>query len=160
MKNAAIFLFVLLLMPSELLMPCARAKDIELKSFDFRGYSITFDSAIFSGDISSKYRREKPFILAAADSDIIGVLECDDSLVSRLDKEYLKLTLTDRTWKLTPALALLAMNAEECRSMGDSIVEGRTKIEIHTGKNSSFSYRYASKVLPLELNLLPVESNN
>ncbi len=160
MKNAAIFLFVLLLMPSELLMPCARAKDIELKSFDFRGYSITFDSAIFSGDVSSKYRSDKPYILAAADSNIIGVLECDDSLVSRLDKEYLKLTLTDRTWKLTPAMALLAMNAEECRSMGDSIVEGRSKIEIHTGKKSSFSYRYASKVLPLHLEVIPIHSEN
>lgn len=160
MKKITIFLFVLLLIPSELLMPCARAKDIELKSFDFRDYSITFDSAIFSGDVSSKYRSDKPFILAAADSDIIGVLECDDSLVSRLDKEYLKLTLTDRTWNLTPAMAILAMNAEECRSMGESIVEGKSKIEIRTGKTASFSYRYAKKVLPLELNILPAHLEN
>jgi hypothetical protein len=160
MKKMSISLFALLLMSSELLTPCARAKDIEVKNINFSDYSITFDSAIFSGDISSQYRNDKPYILVAADSNIIGVLECDDSIVSRLDKEYLKLTLTDRTWKLTPAMALLAMNAEECRAMGDSIVEGRSKIEIHTGKKSSFSYRYASKVLPLELNLLPVESNN
>ncbi|MBK7842505.1 MAG: hypothetical protein IPJ71_02245 [Bdellovibrionales bacterium] len=155
MKKAAISLFALLL------IPCARAKDIEVKNIDFSNYSITFDSAIFSGDVSSKYRSDKPYILAASsDSNIIGVLECDDSIVSRLDREYLKLTLTDRKWSSTPALALLAMNAEECRSMGDSIVEGRSKIEVHTGKRSNFSYRYASKVFPLKLNVLSAHSEN
>lgn len=154
MKKAAVSLFALLL------IPCARAKDIEVKYIDFSNYSITFDSAIFSGDVSSKYRSDKPYILASSDSNIIGVLECDDSIVSRFDKEYLKLTLTDRKWSSTPALALLAMNAEECRSVGDSIVEGRSIIEIHTGKKSNFSYRYASKVFPLELNVLSVQSEN
>lgn len=154
MKKAAMSLFALLL------IPCAGAKDAEVRNIDFSNYSITFDSAIFSGDVSSKYQRDKPYILAVSDSNIIGVLECDDSIVSRFDKEYLKLTLTDRKWSSTPALALLAMNAEECRSLGDSIVEGRSIIEIHTGKKSNFSYRYASKVFPLELNVLSVQSEN
>ncbi|MBK8205084.1 MAG: hypothetical protein IPK68_23260 [Bdellovibrionales bacterium] len=154
MKKMAVSLFALLL------VPYVYAKNIDAKSVRFSDYSIMFDSAIFSGEISSRYRNDKPYILTAADSNVIGVLECDDSIVSRLDKEYLKLTLTDRTWNLTPAMAILAMNAEECRSMGESIVEGKSKIEIRTGKTASFSYRYAKKVLPLELNILPAHLEN
>ncbi|MBK8205065.1 MAG: hypothetical protein IPK68_23165 [Bdellovibrionales bacterium] len=53
-------------------MPCARAEGYRAEELDFRDYSITFDSAIFSGDVSTNICSDKPFILAAADSDIIS----------------------------------------------------------------------------------------
>lgn len=154
MSKAAILFFSLIV------IPCAQGKNMKFKDIDFIDYSITFDSAIFSGDVSSKYRGDKPYILAASDSNIIGVLECDDSIVSRLDKEYLKLTLTDRKWSLTPAVGLLAMSADDCRSLGESIVEGKARVEIQTGKTPEISYRYAIKFLPLELKVTSVQSEN
>ncbi|MCB9025988.1 MAG: hypothetical protein H6625_06700 [Bdellovibrionaceae bacterium] len=131
-----------------LFVPYAQANTI-----DFKGFSITFDSAIYSGEISNKFRKYKPYILTASNSDVIGVLECNNSITA-LGSNYVFLTLTDRLWEQIPIATKVQMETSECMSIVEALANGTSNLKIKTSNEYSYHIGFGRSFLALQLKLI------